>query len=61
MVPGSTPELLFDPSVGGLELGLAVVGGFITGSYVASLLGSPVGRWLHVAMAPTLFVLGAGS
>ncbi len=57
---GSSPELLFDPSVGGLELGLAVVGGFITGSYVASLLGSPVGRWLHVAIAPTLFVLGAG-
>jgi phosphatidylglycerol:prolipoprotein diacylglycerol transferase len=57
---GSAPELLFDPSVGGLELGLAVVGGFITGIYVASLLGSPVGRWLHVAMAPTLFVLGAG-
>ena len=22
--------------------------------------GTPVGRWLHVAMAPTLFVLGAG-
>ncbi|MFL5651013.1 MAG: prolipoprotein diacylglyceryl transferase family protein [Chloroflexota bacterium] len=57
---GSAPELLFDPSVGGLELGLAVVGGFITGSYVASLLGSPVGRWLHLAIAPTLFVLGAG-
>jgi phosphatidylglycerol:prolipoprotein diacylglycerol transferase len=57
---GSSPELLFDPSIGGLELGLAVVGGFITGSYVASLLGSPVGRWLHVAIAPTLFVLGAG-
>ena len=47
-------------SVGGLELGLAVVGGFITGSYVASLLGSPMGRWLHVVMAPTLFVLGVG-
>lgn len=55
-----TPEILLDPSIGGLELGLAVVGGFITGTYVASLLGSPVGRWLHVAMAPTLFVLGAG-
>ena len=27
---------------------------------MASLLGTPVGRWLHVAMAPTLFVLGAG-
>ena len=57
---GATPDVLLDPSVGGLELGLAVVGGFITGCYVASLLGSPVGRWLHVAMAPALFVLGAG-
>jgi phosphatidylglycerol:prolipoprotein diacylglycerol transferase len=57
---GSEPGALLDPAVGGLELGLAVVGGFITGSYVASLLGSPVGRWLHVAMPPTLFVLGAG-
>jgi len=55
-----SPAALFDPAVGGLELGLAVVGGFITGVYVASLLGSPVGRWLHVAMAPALFVLGTG-
>jgi len=57
---GPEPGALLDPKTGGLELGLAVVGGFITGSYVASLLGTPVGRWLHVAMAPTLFVLGAG-
>ena len=57
---GSDPGALLDPSVGGLELGLAVVGGFLTGGYVASLLGSPIGRWLHVAMAPMLFVLGAG-
>ena len=57
---GSAPDALLDASVGGLELGLAVVGGFITGSYVASLLGSPIGRWLHVVMAPTLFVLGVG-
>jgi prolipoprotein diacylglyceryltransferase len=57
---GSAPDALLDASVGGLELGLAVVGGFITGSYVASLLGSPMGRWLHVVMAPTLFVLGVG-
>jgi phosphatidylglycerol:prolipoprotein diacylglycerol transferase len=57
---GSTPGLLLDPAVGGLELGLAVVGGFITGSYVASLLGAPVGRSLHVAAAPVLIALGAG-
>ena len=57
---GSTPDLLLDPSVGGLELGLAVVGGFLTGAYVASLLGASVGRWLHLAAAPVLFALGAG-
>jgi prolipoprotein diacylglyceryltransferase len=44
---GSTPGLLLDPSIGGMELGLAVVGGFLTGSYVANLLGVSVGRWLH--------------
>jgi phosphatidylglycerol:prolipoprotein diacylglycerol transferase len=57
---GSTPEKLLDPSIGGLELGLAVVGGFLTGSYVASLLGPSVGRWLHLAALPVLFALGAG-
>jgi prolipoprotein diacylglyceryltransferase len=43
-----------------MELGLAVVGGFLTGTYVASLLGTSVGRWLHVAAAPVLLALGAG-
>ena len=57
---GSAPEKLLDPSIGGLELGLAVVGGFLTGSYVASLLGPSVGRWLHLAALPVLFALGAG-
>ncbi len=57
---GSSPDRLLDPSIGGLELGLAVVGGLLTGSYVASLLGPSVGRWLHIAALPVLFVLGAG-
>lgn len=57
---GSAPERLLDPSIGGMELGLAVLGGFLTGAYVASLLGAPVGRWLHVAAIPVLFALGAG-
>jgi phosphatidylglycerol---prolipoprotein diacylglyceryl transferase len=57
---GAAPEKLLDPSIGGLELGLAVVGGFLTGSYVASLLGPSVGRWLHLAALPVLFALGAG-
>ncbi len=57
---GSTPQALFDPAVGSLELGLGVFGGLLTASYVARLLGAPVGRWLHVATAPVLLVLGAG-
>jgi phosphatidylglycerol:prolipoprotein diacylglycerol transferase len=52
---------LVDPSLGGLELGLAVVGGTLTGSYVAGLLKSaPLGRWLHLAAAPALLAIGAG-
>jgi phosphatidylglycerol:prolipoprotein diacylglycerol transferase len=57
---GPRLDQLLDPSIGAMELGLAVVGGFLTGSYVASLLGTPVGRWLHLAAAPVLFALGAG-
>jgi prolipoprotein diacylglyceryltransferase len=57
---GSAPDRLLDPSIGGMDLGLAVVGGFLTGCYVASLLGAPIGRWLHLAAAPVLFALGAG-
>ena len=57
---GPNPERLLDPSIGGIELGLGVVGGFLTGAYVASLLGASVGRWLHVSAAPVLFALGAG-
>jgi len=57
---GSSPDLLLDPARPGLELGLAVVGGTLTGAYVADLLGASVGRWLHVAALPLLFALGAG-
>jgi phosphatidylglycerol:prolipoprotein diacylglycerol transferase len=57
---GAAPGQLLDPSIGGMELGLAVVGGVVTGSYVASLLGASVGRWLHLAAAPVLLALGAG-
>ncbi len=57
---GSNPAALFDPSVGGLELGLGVVGGTLTGAYVASLLGASAARWLSTMAAPALFALGAG-
>ena len=54
------PLAIFDPSIGGLELGLGVVGGCLTGAYVGSLLGAPVGRWARVLALPLLVALGAG-
>ncbi len=51
---------LLDPGQGSMELTLAVVGGTLTAVYVAALLDAPVGRWLHVAIAPLLLVLGLG-
>jgi prolipoprotein diacylglyceryltransferase len=56
----ANPPLLVDPATGGLELAGAVVGGTLTGAYVARLLGAPVGRWAHVAAFALLFGLGAG-
>ncbi len=57
---GSRTGAIADPAVGSLELGLGVLGGVLTAGYVARLLGAPVGRWLHVAIGPLLFVLGTG-
>jgi len=54
------PLMLFDPAIGGLELGLGVVGGCLTGAYVGSLLGAPVGRWANTLALPLLAALGAG-
>jgi prolipoprotein diacylglyceryltransferase len=49
---------LLDVSRGGLELSMAVVGGTLTASIVAALLGAPVGRWLHALVVPLLLLLG---
>jgi prolipoprotein diacylglyceryltransferase len=54
------PLVVLDPATGGLELGLAVVGGLVTGAIVASLLGAPVGRWAHHATIPLLAAIAAG-
>jgi len=54
------PSSLLDPAVGGLELGLAVVGGIATAAIVAVLLGSSVGRWAHIATIPLLVAIAAG-
>lgn len=57
---GSQPAAILDPSVGSLELGLAVVGGALTGGLVAALLDGEVGRWFHISALPVLLAIGAG-
>lgn len=57
---GSHTEAIVDPAQGSLELALAIVGGTLSGSYVAALLGAPIGHWLRTAALPLLLVLGAG-
>jgi prolipoprotein diacylglyceryltransferase len=57
---GTGPLSLFDPSIGGLELTLAVVGGLATAAIVAALLGAPVGRWAHVTSIPLLAAIAGG-
>jgi len=54
------PRALLDPSLGALSLTGAVLGGILTAGYVAALLDTPVGRWLHVAAGPVLLVLALG-
>jgi phosphatidylglycerol:prolipoprotein diacylglycerol transferase len=54
------PASIIDPSQGSLELGLAVAGGALSGSYVASLLGGSIGQRLHLATVPLLVGLGLG-
>jgi prolipoprotein diacylglyceryltransferase len=54
------PLSLFDPAIGGLELGLGVVGGVLTAAYVGKLLGAPVGRWATTLAVPLLIAIGGG-
>lgn len=54
---GGDWRALLDPAAGSMELTLGVVGGTLTGIYVAALLDAPVGRWLHAAIGPLLLVL----
>ncbi|HEY6057487.1 MAG TPA: prolipoprotein diacylglyceryl transferase family protein [Candidatus Limnocylindrales bacterium] len=51
---------LLDPSSGSLEAGLGIVGGAISGAYVARLLEAPVQRWLDASALPLLVALGVG-
>lgn len=56
----SQPAKLLDPSVGSLSLLGAVVGGLMTGSYVARMIDAPVRRWADAAAVPFLLALGLG-
>ena len=51
---------LLDIGSGGLQLSLGVVGGILTASIVAALLGAPLGRWMHALVLPLLLVLAGG-
>jgi len=57
---GNHPGAILDPGQGSLELGLAIVGGALTGGLAARLLGEPVGRWFHVAALPLLAAIAVG-
>jgi prolipoprotein diacylglyceryltransferase len=56
----ASPGALLDIGQGGLELALGVVGGILTASIVARLLGAPLGRWMHALALPLLLVLAGG-
>lgn len=56
----SDPGALLHVGQGGFELSLGVVGGLVTASVVAGLLGAPVGRWLHAMTVPVLLALAGG-
>ncbi|HXR26359.1 MAG TPA: prolipoprotein diacylglyceryl transferase family protein [Candidatus Baltobacteraceae bacterium] len=53
------PLALVDPAQGGLSLLGAVIGGAVTGAYIAGLLDS-ASRWLDVAGTSMLLVIGLG-
>jgi phosphatidylglycerol---prolipoprotein diacylglyceryl transferase len=54
------PLRLLDASVGSLSLTGAVLGGTVTGVYIARLIGAPVRRWADSAVAPLLLAMGLG-
>ncbi|MBA2374032.1 MAG: prolipoprotein diacylglyceryl transferase, partial [Chloroflexi bacterium] len=54
------PGALVDPAKGSLELVGAVVGGLLSGGYIASLLEASVARWLHTTAGPLFLALGLG-
>ncbi len=57
---GADPGAILDPAQGGLQLSLAVLGGTLSGGYVAALVGASVRGWMHVAALPLLLALEGG-
>ncbi len=55
----ANPTALIDPAQGGLSLLGAVIGGAVTGAYIAGLLDS-ASRWLDVASTSMLLAIGLG-
>ena len=51
---------VLDTAVGGLTLAGGVVGGILAGLLMAVVLGTPVSRWLGVAIVPLLAALAGG-
>ncbi|HSG85754.1 MAG TPA: prolipoprotein diacylglyceryl transferase family protein [Candidatus Limnocylindrales bacterium] len=57
---GADTGAIMDPAQGGLQLSLAVLGGTLTGGYVAALVGASVRGWMHVAALPLLLAIEGG-
>jgi phosphatidylglycerol---prolipoprotein diacylglyceryl transferase len=54
------PVRLIDVSAGALSLTGAVIGGTLSGYYIARLIGAPARRWADVAVVSLLLTLGLG-
>ena len=54
------PISLFYTGQGSFQLSCAIVGGALTGAYVARVIEAPVGRWLDVAAVPVLAIVVIG-
>jgi prolipoprotein diacylglyceryltransferase len=57
---GANPGALVDIAQGGFQLSMAILGGLLTASIVATLLDTPIARWLHALTLPLLFALAGG-
>lgn len=56
----ANPGAFIDPQQGSFELALAVLGGAVTGSYAAGLIGEDSATWRDVAAIPMLLGIAAG-